>query len=65
MRCHPWRSPLGPTQALLKTAPGVFLCAAIHGAHLLGQRVALLKTAPGGFFIFIVAENAENAGIIG
>ena len=34
---------------LLKTAPGGFLCAAIRGTYLSGQRFALLKTAPGGF----------------
>ena len=39
----------GQRIALLKTAPGGFLCAAIHGASLSGQRIALLKTAPGGF----------------
>ncbi|MFN6262227.1 MAG: hypothetical protein ACK4XG_05385 [Chromatiaceae bacterium] len=49
MRCHPWRLPSGQRVALLKTAPGGFLCAAIHGAYLSGQRCALLKTAPGGF----------------
>jgi hypothetical protein len=34
---------------LRKPPPGGFLFAAIHGAHLSGQRCALLKTAPGGF----------------
>jgi hypothetical protein len=46
---------------LLKTAPGGFLFAAIHGAHLSGQRFALLKTAPGGFFMFVEIFNNSLA----